>query len=264
LLPPFLDDKLVQTEFIHSALHHKLLDAALGDEPEHIHLYCRSTACKLYGFLEREDDRVAQTHPIVRYVPVAICCSQVSELMYSTNLPLSTRCWHLSPINGRCPHHWHSPTPQPSLFSPHSPPQQSTNLNCSRTPDPASNEFTNVDHVSLSRCIIAPAVESFANVLVAIGKRDSATRYMSSASKRIRMGFSAMDGSQPAAPISAPPWALEQKSCLSIKSLFRSIIHNESHCHSRPHVTFHFLQHLLLCDHSRHHLRRLFPTHTVI
>jgi hypothetical protein len=25
-----------------------------------------------YGFLEREDDRVAQTHPIVRYVPVAI------------------------------------------------------------------------------------------------------------------------------------------------------------------------------------------------
>jgi hypothetical protein len=44
----------------------------------------------------------------------------------------------------------------------------------------------------------------------------------------------------------------------------RSIIHNESHCHSRPHVTFHFLQHLLLCDHSRHHLRRLFLTHTVI
>jgi len=72
LLPPFLDDKLVQTEFIHSALHHKLFDAALGDEPEHIHLYCWSTACKLYGFLEREDDRVAQTHPIVRYVPVAI------------------------------------------------------------------------------------------------------------------------------------------------------------------------------------------------
>jgi hypothetical protein len=43
----------------------------------------------------------------------------------------------------------HSPTPQQSLLSPHSPPRHSTNLqplNRSCTPDPASDDLTTVNH----------------------------------------------------------------------------------------------------------------------
>jgi len=118
----------------------------------------------------------------------------------------------------------HSPTPQPSLLSPHSPPQHSTNLpplNRSRTPDPASDDLTTVDHVPLSRCITAPAAESFADVLAANGKHDSTTRLMTSASKLTRMGFSSKDGSQPAGSISVSPRSHEPKSRFGIKSLFK-------------------------------------------
>jgi hypothetical protein len=99
----------------------------------------------------------------------------------------------------------HSPTPQPSLLSAHSSPQPFTNLPHFyrfRTPDPASDDLTTVNHVPLSLCITALAAESFADVLVANGKHDSTTRLMTSASKLTRMGFSSKDGSQPAGSIS--------------------------------------------------------------
>lgn len=118
----------------------------------------------------------------------------------------------------------HSPTPQPSLLSPHSPLQRSTNLpplNRSRTPDPASDDLTIVDHVPLSRCITAPAAESFADVLAANGKHDSTTRLTTSANILTRMAFSSKDGSQPAGSISMSPRGHEQKSRFGIKSLFK-------------------------------------------
>jgi len=50
----------------------------------------------------------------------------------------------------------HSSTPQPSLLCPHSPPHHPSNLpllNCSRTPDSASDDITIMEHWTMCLCL---------------------------------------------------------------------------------------------------------------
>ena len=115
-------------------------------------------------------------------------------------------------------------TPQPSLFSGHSPPQHPPfhpSLERSRTPDPPGDDLTSVGHVVLSRFSTAPPFESFADSLTANGKHDSETRYISSTTKLTKMGFSARDSLHPTVPNPVLPQSHEQKPRFGFKSFFK-------------------------------------------
>ena len=115
-------------------------------------------------------------------------------------------------------------TPQPSLFSGHSPPQHPPfhpSLERSRTPDPPGDDLTSVGHVALSRFSTAPPFESFADSLTANGKHDPETRYISSTTKPTKMGFSARDSLHPTVPNPVSPRGHEQKPRFGLKSFFK-------------------------------------------
>jgi len=115
-------------------------------------------------------------------------------------------------------------TPQPSLFSGHSPPQHPSihpSLERARTPDPPVNDSTSAGHVALSRHSNAPAFESFADTLTAHVKHDPETRYISSANKHTKMGFSAKESLHPTVPNSVSPRGHEQKPRFGLKSFFK-------------------------------------------
>jgi hypothetical protein len=102
-------------------------------------------------------------------------------------------------------------TPEPSFFSVHSPSQHQPihpSLERSRTPDPPGEDPTSADHVALSQHSTAPpfeSFESFADTLTANGKHDPETRYISSANKLTKMGFSAKDSLHPTVQNSVSP-----------------------------------------------------------
>jgi len=81
-------------------------------------------------------------------------------------------------------------TPQSSLpsLATHSPRSTTPpSLNCSPTPDHASNDLTSADHVPLSQRTTSPAVDFFADFLVANGKLDLAMRHTASANQLTRI-----------------------------------------------------------------------------
>ncbi|KIM73170.1 hypothetical protein PILCRDRAFT_15479 [Piloderma croceum F 1598] len=114
-------------------------------------------------------------------------------------------------------------TPQPSPFSGRSPPQhQSINpsLERSRTPDLPGEDSTSAGHVVLSRYSSAPPFESFADMQTANGKHDPETRYVSSANKLTKMGFSANHRLHPTVLNSVSPQVHEQKPRFGLESFF--------------------------------------------
>ena len=99
-------------------------------------------------------------------------------------------------------------TPQPSLFSGHSPPQHPPfhpSLERSRTPDPPGDDLTSAGHVVLSRFSTAPPFESFADSLMANRKHDPRTRYILSTTKLTKMSFSARDSLHSTVPNPVSP-----------------------------------------------------------
>jgi hypothetical protein len=90
--------------------------------------------------------------------------------------------------------------------------------NATRTPDPPVNDSTSAGLVALSRHSTAPAFESFADALTVHVKHDPETRYISSANKLTKMGFSAKESLH---PNSISPQVHEQKLRFGLKSFFK-------------------------------------------